>query len=145
MARASWLTKGCLACKIGTRRANIKRRSYSLIRDRDGVYGEEVSRCLKNMGIEEVKTAPRSPWQNPYVERFFGSLRRECLDHMIVLNEGHLHRTIESYLAYYHDARTHMSLDDNSPNPRVVEAADKGRVVSEPMVGGLHYRYRRAA
>jgi putative transposase len=118
-----------------------------LIRDRDGVYGEEVTRCLDNLGIVEVHTAPRSPWQNPFVERVIGSIRRDCLDHVIVLNERHLLRILKSYFAYYHQARTHQSLDNNSPEPRVIELPAKGKVVGEPMVGGLHhrYRYRRCA
>jgi transposase InsO family protein len=89
--------------------------------------------------------APRSPWQSLFVERFIGSLRRECLDHVVVLNERHLHRIVSEYLTYYHWARTHLSLGRNAPAPRAIEAATAGHVVSEPMVGGLHHRYRRAA
>jgi transposase InsO family protein len=88
------------------------------------------------MDIEEVVIAPRSLWQSPYVERFIGSLRRECLNHVIVLNERHLRRIVSAYLAYYHQARPHLSLDCNAPVPRQVESRAQGRVVSEPMVGG---------
>jgi transposase InsO family protein len=115
-----------------------------LIRDRDSIYGREVEQALNGMGIEEVLIAPRSPWQSPFVERLIGSLRRECLNHVIVLNERHLHRIVSEYLTYYHRARTHLSLGRNAPVPRAVEPAT-GRVVSEPMVGGLHRRYRRVA
>ena len=94
------------------------------------------------MGIHEVKTAPRSPWQNPYVERV-GTLRRECLDHMVVFNETHLCRLLRDYLIYYHRARTHPSLDKDAPEPRLVEHPDQGRIVEIPMVGGLHHRYTR--
>lgn len=97
------------------------------------------------MDIEEVKTAPRSPWQNPYCERLIGSIRRDCLDHMIVLNEDHLRKILHDYVAYYHDVRCHLSLDRNSPNPREVEPPDKGEVTAVPYLGGLHHRYRRAA
>ncbi len=97
------------------------------------------------MAIEEVVTAPRSPWQSPYVERLIGSIRRECLNHMIVLNEGHLRRTLSSYLEYYHGSRTHLSLDRNSPNMWEVKPPERGRVIAIPQVGGLHHRYRRAA
>jgi transposase InsO family protein len=97
------------------------------------------------MGMDEVVLAPRSPWQSPYVERFIGSLRRECLDHVIVLNERHLHRIVSAYLTYYHQARAHLSLGRNAPVPRAVEPAANGGVVSVPMVGGLHHRYRRVA
>jgi transposase InsO family protein len=116
-----------------------------LIRDRDSTYGPEVRQCLRNLGIEEVVIAPSSPWQNPYVERLIGSIRRECLDHVIVLNERHLLRILRSYFAYYHEARCHQSLDANAPNPRAVEPPEWGEVVAEPMVGGLHHRYRRCA
>ncbi len=116
-----------------------------LLRDRDSLYGGEVRRTLEGMGVEEVLIAPRSPWQSPYVERFLGSLRRECPDHVLVLNERHLHRMVSEYLDYYHRARAHLSLDRNAPVPRAVEPVAKGRVVSESMVGGLHHRYRRVA
>jgi len=89
--------------------------------------------------------APKSPWQNPYCERLIGSIRRECLDHVIVLNERHLRRILQSYFDYYLNARTHLSLERNSPIERVVEPPCLGRVVAIPQVGGLHHRYRRAA
>jgi hypothetical protein len=116
-----------------------------LIRDRDAAYGECFRKCMESMAIEEVLIAPRSPWQNPYVERLIGSIRRECLDHVIVFDEAHLKRLLGSYFSYYHTSRTHRSLDDNAPRPRVVEPPDGGRVVSVPHVGGLHHRYTRAA
>jgi len=116
-----------------------------LIRDRDGIYGNAFQRRVRNMGIEEVVCAPRSPWQNPYCERIVGSIRRECLNHVIVLNERHLHRILRSYFEYYHGSRTHLSLDRNSPVKRVVEPPERGNVIAIPMVGGLHHRYRRAA
>ena len=116
-----------------------------LLRDRDGVYGVEFSSRVKGMGICEVKTAPRSPWQNPYVERLIGTLRRECLDHVVVLNETHLRRLLRQYLIYYHRARTHLSLDKDAPEPRLVERLEHGRIVETPMVGGLHHRYTRQA
>jgi len=112
-----------------------------LIRDRDGIYGD----YFKNMGIEEVPTAPRLPWQNPFRERVVGSIRRECLDHVIVLNEAHLHRILSSYFNYYHNSRCHLSLDRNSPIPRRVEPPSEGDVVAISQVGGLHHRYTRRA
>ncbi len=116
-----------------------------LIRDRDGIYGLSFQTRVANMGIEEVPTAPRSPWQSPYVERLIGSIRRECLNHFIVLNERHLRRILSSYFTYYRESRTHLSLDRNSPIPRDVEPPERGRVIAIPQVGGLHHRYRRAA
>ena len=93
------------------------------------------------MGIEEVVTAPRSPWQNPYVERVIGSIRRECLDHLIVVDERHLRRILASYFDYYHRSRTHLSLCKDSPIPRPVESAKAGEVIALPQVGGLHHPY----
>ena len=116
-----------------------------LIRDRDGIYGDYFKNRIKSLGIDEVLIAPRSPWQNPYCERIIGSIRRECLDHVIVVNERHLHRILTDYFDYYHDSRPHLSLDRNSPTPRRVEPPSKGEVVAIPQVGGLHHRYTRRA
>ncbi len=116
-----------------------------LLRDRDGIYGHDYQQRVQAMGIEEVLIAPRAPWQNPYVERVIGSIRRECLDHVIVFSETHLRKILAEYLRYYHEARAHLSLDRNSPNPREVEPLEAGRVVAEPFLGGLYHRYRRAA
>jgi putative transposase len=116
-----------------------------LIRDRDGSYGDYFKKRVKGMGIEEVLIAPRSPWQNPYCERIIGSIRRECLDHVIVLNEAHLRRILADYFEYYHGCRPHLSLDRNSPVPREVESSQLGKVIAIPKVGGLHHRYTRAA
>jgi transposase InsO family protein len=108
-----------------------------LIRDRDAIYGEYFRQRIKNMGIEEVITAPRSPWQNSYVERIIGTIRRECLDHMIIWNEKHLMDMLDKYFEYYHQVRTHQSLDRNSPILREVERPSTGKVVSISMVGRL--------
>jgi len=116
-----------------------------LLRDRDAVYGVAFSHRAQSLGIQEVKIAPRAPWQNPSVERLIGTLRRECLDHVVVLNHTHLRRVPDAYLAYYHRARTHLSLDTDTPEPRPVERSDRGRIVETPMVGGLHHRYTRRA
>jgi putative transposase len=97
------------------------------------------------MRIEEVLIAPRSPWQNPFVERFFGSLRRECLDHIIVLGEDHLRRIVRSCVGYYHGSRTHLGLEKDTPEPREVQPPETGKVVELPQVGGLHHRYERRA
>ena len=116
-----------------------------LIRDRDSIYGDFFRQRVKHMGIEQVVIAYRSPWQSPYVERLIGSIRCECLDHCIVLNERHLRRIVTGYLDYYHESRTHLSLSRNSPVEREVEPLDRGEVIAIPQVGGLHHRYRRAA
>jgi transposase InsO family protein len=116
-----------------------------LIRDRDSIYGDEVRRCLTSLGTGEVVTAPRSPWQSPYVERLIGSIRRELLDQVIVVSERHLYRLLASYFAYYHQARPHLSLERNAPVPREVEPPERGPVIVIPQVGGLHHRSHRCA
>ena len=116
-----------------------------LLRDRDGIYGQDFRDRVKHMGIEEVLIAPRAPWQNPYVERLIGSIRRECLDHMIVFGEEHLRRILTEYFAYYHKARLHLSLERNSPFPRPVCPPAQGKVVANAYLGGLHHCYTRAA
>jgi transposase InsO family protein len=116
-----------------------------MIRDRDGIYGGQFRRRVEGIGIEEVLTAPRSPWQNPYAERLVGSVRRECLDHVIVLGGQHLYRILKSYFAYYHRSRTHLSLGKDAPEPRPVRPPSMGKVVALPEVGGLHHRYERLA
>jgi transposase InsO family protein len=117
-----------------------------LLRDRDKSYGPTFRHRVRAMGITEVITAPRSPWQNPYVERLFGSIRRECLDHVIILSERHLCRVLSSYFQYHHAARTHLSLDKDCPRPRAVQLPFTGNnIVAFPEVGGLHHRYERRA
>ena len=116
-----------------------------MLRDRDGIYGEEFLRCVRRLGSEEVVIAPPSPWQSPYVELLIGTLCRECLDHMIVLNETHLRRILSSFLDYYHNIRPHQALQCNAPCPRAVEPPELGKVKSVPQVCGLHHRYTRVA
>ena len=116
-----------------------------LLRDRDQIYGEHFRCRVVGMGLEEVVTAAQSPWQNAYVERLIGSIRRECLDHLIVLGEGQLRRILREYFDYYNEARPHQSLQKNSPVPREIEPPAKGKIISVPQVGGLHHRYLRAA
>ena len=116
-----------------------------LLRDRDCTYGQAFVRRVQAMGIKEVKIAPRSPWQNPFAERFVGTLRRDCLDHVIILNENHLRRIVRNYLGYYHDSRTRLSLKKDSPEPRTIEPLESGEIIALPQVGGLHHRYTRRA
>jgi transposase InsO family protein len=116
-----------------------------LLRDRDSIYGDYFRRRVKNMGIKEVLIAPRSPWQNPYCERVIGSIRRECTNHIIVLNEEHLRRTLFGYRNYHNQHRPHAGLRGDVPMGREVEPPAMGKVVAIPQVGGLHHRYTRAA
>jgi transposase InsO family protein len=112
-----------------------------LIRDRDASYGSVFKRRLDSLGIRDHPTAPRSPWQNGYVERVIGSIRRECLDHTIVFGEAHLRRTLKSYAHYYNRARTHLSLAKDSPVPRPIQS--RGAITSRQHLGGLHHEYAR--
>jgi len=114
-----------------------------LLRDRDAIYGDVFVRRVKGLGM--VLIAPRAPWQNAFAERVIGSIRRECLDHVIVLNERHLRRLLRRYLAYYNATRPHQSLHNNSPHPRQVQMSASEGIVAIPQVGGLHHRYQRAA
>jgi putative transposase len=114
-----------------------------LLRDRDSRYSAEVRLRIQSLGIEEILTAPHSPWQNPYAERLIGSIRRECLNHYVILNARHLKRTLSSYFRYYHESRTHLGLNKQCPLPR--EVAKLGKIVAIPQLGGLHHRYERIA
>jgi transposase InsO family protein len=116
-----------------------------LLRDRDRAYGEHFRHRVHGMAIAQVVTAPHSPWQNPFAERLIGSIRRECLNHVLVLGERHLHRILIRYFAYYHQARTHLALDKDAPDGRPVELPAAGRIVEIREVGGLHHRYVRQA
>ena len=116
-----------------------------LIRDRDQIYGECFRNRLRDLGTTEVLTAPQSAWQNPLAERLVGSIRRECVDHVIVLGERHLRRILKSYFDYYLGSRTHLSLAKDAPTTRVVQGPEAGEIVEIPQVGGLHHRYERRA
>jgi putative transposase len=116
-----------------------------LLRDRDASYGLEFRGRVEAMNITEVITAPRSPWQNAYVERVIGSIRRECLDHLVIFNERHLRRVMSSYVDYYQRTRTHLSLDKDCPDSRPIQHRSVGIIVATPKVGGLHHRYERLA
>jgi transposase InsO family protein len=112
-----------------------------LIRDRDGIYGAMVTRRLRAMGIRDKPISPASPWQNAYAERLIGTIRRECLDHMIVFGEAHLRRILGKYVVYYNESRIHRSLDKDSPFHRAIERL--GVITSQSVLGGLHHQYCR--
>jgi len=113
----------------------------NLIRDRDACYGNVFIRRLRSLGIRDHPTSLRSPWQNGYAERLIGSIRRECLDHVVVIGERHLRHVLACYLEYYNAARTHLSLDKDTPIGRVVQSV--GRITCRPVLGGLHHQYAR--
>jgi putative transposase len=116
-----------------------------LLRDRDRIFGAEFTKQVEDLGIQEILSAPRSPWQRAYIERVIGSIRRECLDHVIVYNEASLYRQMKSFVEYYHETRTHLSLQKDPPMSRSVQPPGSGRVIALPQVGGLHHRYERRA
>jgi len=116
-----------------------------LVRDRDKIFGAAFDRRVDNLGLAQLRIAPRSPWQNGFAERWVGTARREIVDHVIVLGEHHLRRILREYVAYYNADRPHMSLEGDAPMPRDVEPPSMGRVVALPRLGGLHHRYARLA
>jgi putative transposase len=116
-----------------------------LLRDRDQIFGPTFQTAVETLGINDVPSAPHSPWQRAYVERVIGSIRRECLDHVIVFNEASLRRTLTSFMAYYHGSRTHLGLGKDTPEPRTVQSPELGPVFAIPQLGGLHHRYERRA
>jgi putative transposase len=115
-----------------------------LFRDRDSAFYAWTTTAAA-IGIEEILTAPRSPWQNGYAERLIGSIRRECLDHIIIANARGLRRALTAYVAYYLKSRTHLSLNEDSPVSRPVALPTAGRIVAIPYLGGLHHQYERRA
>ena len=114
-----------------------------LLRDRDGVYGHHFTARVEGMGIEQIRISPRSPWQNCYVERLIGSIRRDRLNHVIVINAKHLRRILKGYFRYYHEARTHLALDKDAPVSRPIQLNGAERIVAIPQVDGLHHQYER--
>ena len=114
-----------------------------LHRDRDSIYGDVVRNRIKSLGMTEVVSARKSPWQNPFVERVIGSIRRECTDHLVPMNEAHLRKILGEYVSYYNESRCHQSLDGDAPESRDAEDGS-GSVYAIPHLGGLHHRYVRA-
>jgi len=136
---AEWITRQLLeACAMD------ERPDY-LVRDRDAIYGRRFSQQAEALGIKEVLTAYRSPWQIPYAERAIGSIRRECLDHVIILGPRHLRVVLRRYVEYYNGVRTHLSLEKDAPNGRPVQLPGRGRFRSHRRCGGLHHEYFRQA
>ena len=116
-----------------------------LVRDRDTIYGKPFTARVQGMGIEQIRTAPRSPWQNCFVERIIGSIRRECLNHAITINEEQLRRILKGYFRYYHQSRTYLGWNKDPPEPRDVQPRESGRIFQIAEVGGLHHRFERRA
>ena len=112
-----------------------------LVRDNDCAYGQALTRRVRAMGIRDRPISPRSPWQNPYVERLIGTLRRDCLDHVLIFGERHLHRILAAYSSYYNETRTHLGLAKDAPIPRAVQRS--GAIVTMPILSGLHHCYVR--
>ena len=137
---AAWTAQQMVEA-LGPDSATVRR----VIRDRDGIYGAAFDRRIRNLGLQQLRIAPRSPWQNGYAERFVGTLRRELLDHLVVVSERKLLRAIRAYVAYSNEDRPHLALAGDAPISRPVEPHAAGKIVALPRVGGLHHRYARAA
>jgi transposase InsO family protein len=136
-------TQNWLANEVTEAFANNPRPNY-LVRDRDRSYGRVFRGRVRELGIKEHVTAKQSPWQNTYVERVIWTIRRECLDHVIIMSEGHLRQILNKYVEYYNRSRTHFALDQDCPTPRVKQSLGDGkRIISISQVGGLHHRYER--
>jgi transposase InsO family protein len=118
---------------------------HYLLRDRDSIYGLQFEARALALGLEQKLIAARSPWQNPFIERLIGSIRRECLDHVLVLHAQHLHRVLADYFDYFRLHRPHRGLNQDCPEPRDVEPPEQGKVIALPVLGGLHHRYSRQA
>ena len=118
---------------------------HFLLRDRDRIFGQEFVQQLKVMGIRQVLSTPNVPRQRAYIERLIGTIRRECLDHVIVFNESGLRRHLAAFGDYYHRTRTHLSLEKDTPDKRPIQPASAGTIVAIPEVGGLHHRYEHRA
>lgn len=116
-----------------------------LIRDRDGIYGNKFRKFIKDSGIDDLKTSYKSPWQNPYCERVIGSIRKEFLNHVIIFNENHLRKLLRNYVSYYNKIRPHDSLDNNSPVPRKKHNISDGKIITIPILNGIHHQYKRVA
>ncbi len=114
-----------------------------LIRDNDKIYGAKFRHRVVGLGLEQIRTTFRSPWQNGFAERWIASLRRDCLDHVIAINERQLRRVVQSYVDYYHEDRTHLGLEKDTPQERSIAPPEMGEVVAIPRLGGLHHRYSR--
>ena len=112
-----------------------------LVRDNDGAYGQAFTSRVRAMGIRDRPISPRSPWQNPYVERLIGTLRRDCLDHVLIFGERHLRRVLTMYSRYYNETRTHLGLSKDAPGRRAVQRS--GTIIAIPILSGLHHRYAR--
>ncbi len=116
-----------------------------LIRDQDRKFGDDFNEAIDGAGITQVLSAYRCPWQNGYVERVIGTIRRECLDHVIIFNAGHLRRVLDEYVVYYNESRTHLGIEKDCPVHRPVQSIDEGEILAAPILGGLHHTYRRRA
>ena len=136
---------GAWAAEVVIRALDFECAPRTVLRDQDHKFGDESSDAMEAAAIRELCSAYRCPWQNGYVERVLGTIRRECLDHVIIFNSGHLRRVLEEYVAYYNGSRTHLGIEKDCPVPRAVEPPEQGAIIATPVLGGLHYRYTRRA
>ncbi len=138
-------TAGWAASVVQRAMLEVGRRAKYLVRDRDAIYGAEFKAAMRRLGLRQMVCAYKTPLQNAFAERVIGTLRRECLDHVIVMGESHARGILEEYVEYYNGERTHQALDGDSPVPHEERSVEQGRVISFEHLGGLHHSYRRAA
>ena len=136
---------GAWAAEVVLRALDFEEAPRTALRDQDHKFGDDFNQAMDEAGIRQVRSAYRCPWQNGYVERVIGTIRRECLDHVIIFPERHLYRVLTEYVAYYNRSRTHLGIEKECPVPRPVEAPEQGDIVSLAILGGLHHRYTRQA
>jgi len=123
----------------------IERPPTMLVRDQDKKFGDDFNEAMDDAEIKQIRSAYRCPWQNGYVERVIGTISRECLDHAIIFNTGHLQRVLDEYVTYYNESRTYLGIRKDCPVPRAIQSIDEGAIVTTPVLGGLHHTYRRRA
>jgi transposase InsO family protein len=136
---------GAWAAEVIIRALDFEGAPRTVLRDQDHKFGDDFNALLDAAGLQQLRSAYRCPWQNGYVERVIGTIRRECLDHVIIFNERHLRRVLLEYVAYYNSSRTHLGLAKDCPEERAIEASSEGHIVALPVLGGLHHRYTRRA
>ena len=136
---------GAWAAEVVLRALDFEGAPRTVLRDQDHKFGDDFTAMIDAAGLQQLRSAYRCPWQNGYVERVIGTIRRECLDHVIIFNARHLRRVLEEYVAYYNGSRTHLGIEKDCPVSRAVEPFEQGAIVATPVLGGLHHRYARRA
>jgi hypothetical protein len=144
MAKGVAVPAAAVAQRRSARERGVAPCAAVLVRDRDRIFGQDFVKHVRAMGIKQVLSAPHSPWQRTYVERVIGTIRRQCLDHLIVFQERSLYRHLRTFVGHYHRNCVHLALEKDTPEPRPIQPPESGRIVSIPVLGRLHHRYERS-